>query len=98
MKKLPKIYHNDIRQNISNNKEYVYLSNDTYLNNNINTIEFIDSLFKEDGFIFNKPLIIKTKSKTLDTAIVKKDNNYIYTLSDDVIDISDIIFIERKNK
>ena len=97
MSKLPKIFHNDIKNNISNNREYAYISNDVFQEKNSNPLEFINSLFNEDGFIFNKPLIIKTKNKILDTAIVKKDNNYIYTLSEDIIDISDIVSIEKKN-
>ncbi|MBP3841676.1 MAG: hypothetical protein IK997_06140 [Bacilli bacterium] len=97
MSKLPRIFHNDISKNISNNKEYAYLSNNTNFERKSNPLEFINSLFREEGFIFNKPLIIKTRTGTFDTAIVKKENDYIYTLSDDIININDIISIERKN-
>ncbi len=92
MNKLPKIFHNKINNDISNNREYVVaVKNDEKRN-----IDFINSLFSEEGFIFNKPLIIKTNNYIFDTAIVKKDNNYIYTLTDDIIDINDIVSIERK--
>ena len=98
MKKLPSIYHNDINRNISNNQDVCYAKEEIRsINNNINTNieEILDNLFKEDGYIFNKPLIITTKDKSYDTAIVKKTNNKIFTLTDDIIDISDIISIER---
>ncbi len=98
MKKLPGIYHKDINRNISNNQDVCYAKEEIKnISNNINTnIEkILDNLFKEDGYIFNKPLIITTKDKSYDTAIVKKTNNKIFTLTDDIIDISDIISIER---
>lgn len=98
MKKLPKIYKQDIKKRITNNNT-VYYSKTTPLKKeplNINVEEFLDGLFKEPGYLFNKALIIKTKTKTYDTAIVKKSDNYIYTLSEDKIKISDINSIERK--
>lgn len=98
MKKLPSIYHKDINRNISNNQDVCYA--DSKIQNissviNTNIEEEIDNLFKEDGYIFNKPLLIRTNNKEYDTAIVKKTNNKIYTLTDDIIDINDIISIER---
>lgn len=98
MSKLPKIFHNDLKNNISNNKEYVYASNNILDNSNFDVDRFITSLSKETGFIFNKPVIIKTKNNTFDTAIIRKNNNLIYTITDDVIDINDIVTIERKER
>jgi hypothetical protein len=96
MKKLPGIYHEDIDKNISNNQNIYYISNEIEsINGDTNIEEFIDNLFKEDGYIFNKPLLIVTKDKKYDTAIVKKNNNKIYTLTDDIIDINDIISIKK---
>ncbi|MBR4618480.1 MAG: hypothetical protein IKO49_04155 [Bacilli bacterium] len=98
MAKLPKIYHKDINKNISNNKEYTYIEKKTThsLKTNETTEEIINSLFKENGFIFNKPIIIKTKDKIYDTAIIKKTASKVYTLTEDIINIKDIISIERK--
>lgn len=98
MKKLPKIYKQDIKKKINNNHS-VYYSNTKDIKPEILTInvdEFLDVLFKEPGYIFNKALLIKTKDKTYDTAIVKKSDHYLYTLSDDKIKINDIVSIERK--
>lgn len=97
MKKLPKIYQNKINKKIGNNTNYSYVKKEIYnFDDKQNIISIINSLFDEDGFIFNKQLIIKTKYKVYDTAIIKKDNNRIYTLTDDVIKIEDILSIERK--
>lgn len=94
MKELPKVYKKPINKRISNNATVYYstMSNRDELEND----SLIDSLFQESGYIFNKALLITTKDKTYDTAIVQKKNGFIYTLSDDVIKISDIIKIERK--
>ena len=64
--------------------------------NNTNECSCLHDLFKEDGFIFNKPLIIKTKDKTYDTAIIRKSTDRLYTLTEDIIKISDIVSIQRK--
>lgn len=98
MKKLPSIYHNSINKDISNNQDVCYVGEEVRnVSKSINTNieEEIDKLFKEDGYIFNKPLLIRTSDEVYDTAIVKKTNNRIYTLTDDIIDINDIISIER---
>lgn len=96
MTKLPKIFHNDFTKNITNNKVYSYASNNTLKIDKQKIINFIDELYNEDGFIFNKPIIIKTNKKIYNTAIIKREDNYIYTLTDDIININDILSIERK--
>ena len=100
MSELPKIYRSKIEKNFSNKKDYVYAghtSNFKYdMSVNSDIEKFIDDLFKEDGFIFNKPLIIKTKDKTYDTAIIRKSTDRLYTLTEDIIKISDIVSIQRK--
>ena len=98
MTKLPKIYHKEINNNIANNKQYAYASKNEIhtIKNDKSVEEMINSLFKENGFIFNKPVIIRTKNKNYDTAIIKKEQSKIYTLTEEVIDINDILSIERK--
>lgn len=100
MAKLPKVYHNDINKKFYNNKDYIYAENGLVKGNNKQTrndvLQLINSLFSETGFVFNKPLLIKTKEKVYDTAIIKKDSANIYTLTEDIIRIDDILSIERK--
>lgn len=102
MKKLPKIYQNQIDKKFKNNNT-VYYSNSNinnykeYDNQDLNTImSTLESLTKEKGFIFNKPLLIKTKDKLYDTAIVKINTTNIITLNEDTIKIEDILSINRK--
>ena len=98
MKKLPSIYKQEINKKINNNTTVYYCTskNEKKEVENLSIRDFLDNLFNEDGYIFNKALIIKTKDNTYDTAIVKKESEKIYTLTDNIIRIEDIISIERK--
>ena len=97
MKKLPEIFKNDFNKKIVNNDTtYDCTTSESIEKENIDVKKFLDELFKERGYIFNKPLIIKTKAKTYDTAIIRKTIDTIYTLSEDEINIDDIISIKKK--
>ena len=98
MKKLPSIYKQEINKRINNNTTVYYCTskNEKKEVENISIRDFLDNLFNEDGYVFNKPLIIKTKDNVYDTAIVKKDKEKIYTLTDDIIKLDNIMSIERK--
>jgi len=84
MNKLPKLYKNT-NINISNNKT--------------------KSIIKEDILtdIFNLPnpydikVIIKTNNKVIEDYIISKNNNYIYLLNHDKINIKDIEYIKKKD-
>ena len=84
MNKLPKLYKNT-NINISNNKT--------------------KSIIKEDILtdIFNSPnpydikVIIKTNNKVIEDYIISKNNNYIYLLNHDKINIKDIEYIKKKD-
>ena len=97
MKKLPSIYKNKINKNITNNSTVYYCTskNIKKTEEKQNIYEFLDRLFNEMGYSFNKPVIIKTKDNVFETAIIRKENNKLLTLTDDYIDIDDIISIKR---
>ena len=98
MKKLPEIYKNQINKSFRNNKS-VYYSNEKTPENikkNLTVKEVLKSLKREKGYIFNKPVLIKTKDKTIDTAIIYINENSIITLNEDTIKIEDILSITRK--
>lgn len=106
IKKLPKIYQNDINKKINNNKTTYRLKNSNIEENsdrslkemtNIEVNEVIDNIFNTTGYAFNIKVIIKTNSKTYNTSLIAKRNGYILTLDQDKIKIDDIISIKRKN-
>lgn len=92
MKKLPKIYQNNITKRINNNKMVSYVAN--IKENNIE--KELNNVFSGYGYSYNIPLIIKTQNKTYDTSLVLKTNNYVVTLDNEIIPISNITSIIRK--
>lgn len=101
MKKLPKIYKNDISHEIKNNKDMVYVkSNEEEFikeNNEMSIDEKITTIFNSNRHIFNIPIEIVTKDKKYSTYIAGKMRDCIITLDNDVIKIDDIIDIREKN-
>lgn len=100
IKKLPKIYQNNIDKKINNNKE-VYCS--FRQDNNIEVQEksdislIIDGIFNNERSVYNIPVIIKTSTKVYDTFLVARTSSYLLTIDQDRINIKDIYSIKRKN-
>ena len=96
-----KIYVNKITKRINNNQNFCEIqelnNNTTNIKENINNDSLIkeklNNLFNINGYIFNKNVEIITKNKKYSTKIAGKVNNYIITLDNDIINISDIMDI-----
>lgn len=109
-KKLPKIYQNTFSHKIENNNKVFYSAYQDHQSLNINRQTMnrqmdknivetsLNELFQTTGYIFNIPVEIKTKEKTLNTKIAGKVKNTIITLDNDVIPISSIVSIKRKDR
>ena len=95
MKKLPKIYHEDINKNIKNNKRVSYVKNSNnvvYSKDEVNKV--LKEVFNGIGYSFNKKLRIYTDTKTYETSLIGKSNKYLITFDNDTIFIDDIKQIE----
>ena len=101
MKKLPSIYKNSINKQINNNKNYCYLKENNSSNNNLNNIVdkninyTLDSIFNNIGYPYNINVLIKTKNMEYNTYLVTRNNSTITTLDNEIINIDDIISINR---
>lgn len=103
MKKLPKIYQNEIDKNIKNNKTVYRFKNmdtrsSTPYENNKTVKETLDEIFNGIGYALNIVVLIKTKSKEYETTLVARTSNNIVTIDNEVIPIEDILNLEIKNK
>lgn len=87
-KKLPGIYHNDIKK--SPNKQTFYSYNDNDIRN--------EKKFTSDMIIFNKVVIIETNTTSYVSRIVSKVDDHILTSDNDYILIKDIKNIKLKNR
>lgn len=95
MKKLPKLYKNEISKPLNNNKKYCYLKDEK--EDRSNSIEDkLHNIFNGIGYSYNIPVRIKTKNKEYNTSLVTKTKNNLITLDNEVIKIEDIISIEEK--
>lgn len=93
MKKLPKVYQNEITKKINNNKTVCYLteSNEENKNQIPTIIDKIEEVFSGFGYSYNIPVTIKTPNKIYNTSLIAKTSTNIITLDNDIIPISDII-------
>ena len=93
MKKLPSLFKNTNSNLNNHNKDYCYVNKAEYKEINNVRGEIIKLINKPN--IFQIPLIIKTKDKTIITRIIKADNNSLLTINNEIININDIISIEK---
>lgn len=95
MKKLPKIYQNDIIKEINNNKKQCYVSLKEPEKITLSTIT-LDEVFSGLGYPYNILLEIKTKKETYITSLIAKTKNNVVTIDNEIIPISEIISIHKK--
>ena len=102
MKKIPNIFKPEINHKINNNRNVYYSFIEEEVNNTSNerktedVVEKINRLIKENSYIFNKQVLIKTKEREYLTKIAGKMQNKIITVDGHSINIDDIIAIEEK--
>lgn len=100
MKKLPKIYKNNINKQINNNKNYCYINKDN-INESVeiktpsNIEETLSSIFKSTGYPYNTKVYIKTNNKEYYTYLVSRTNKTITTLDNDLIKINEIVELKK---
>lgn len=104
MKKLPRIYKNQMSSPKNNNKKCCYLEKNKEIAKNIakeNKVinkEVVDekientlkSIFKKTGYPYNIRVYIKTKDKEYDTYLVARTERKITTLDNEVIYLDEI--------
>lgn len=94
MKKLPKIYHEDLNKAIPNNREVYYLKNQESKETEERKSESVDEVLKKVfngiGYSFNIPLKIITNNKTYETSLIGKTGNYLITFDNDTIPLSEV--------
>ncbi len=100
MKKVPEIFVNKLKKNISNNKEVYYSYNDNniyeeeIIPNEYNLQQRINKLFKSNDFIYKKKFEIKTKNGIREYIIISKSYDYLLCIDGTKIYIKDIIDIK----
>lgn len=91
MKKLPSIYKNNNIMKSHNNKIYYVKDN----NKKETTNDILNNIFSGYHIPYHIKVQITTKSKVFNTYLTARGNNYLLTIQNELIKLSDIIDIKR---
>ncbi len=100
MKDLPKVFHNKIDKKFSNNRSVYYSSNS--LNDEVvdtRTIkQKINDIFSSPNYVYKANVDITLKDKKITKRIIGRNKDYIITMDNDLIPISEIVDIQSQKK
>jgi len=104
MKDLPKVFHNKINKKFNNNSNVFYSCNDNrnLKNDDVydkkNVLQKINEIFSSPNYIYKANVEITLKDKKITKRIIGRNKNYIITMDNMLIPISDIIDIHSIKK
>lgn len=102
MNELPKVFHNKINKEIKNNENIFYSNNTREINeekkDNKNIIQKINEIFSSSNYIYKANVEIVMNDKTIHKRIIGRNKDYIITMDNELIKISDIIDIKSEKK
>jgi hypothetical protein len=101
MKELPKVFHNKIDKNFNNNRSVYYSNNNYEEDRNIDSrtvLQKINDIFSSPNYVYKANVEITLKDKKVTKRIIGRNKNYIITMDNDLIPISDIIDIRSTKK
>ena len=99
MKDLPKVFHSKIDKKINNNESIFYSNNTKSSEENEvidqkNVIQKINSIFASPNYVYKANVEITLKDKKITKRIIGRNKNYIITMDNNLIPISDIVDIK----
>ena len=105
MKDLPKVFKNNIDKKFNNNKSVYYSSNDNRsismneeTKDSKNVLQKINEIFSSPNYVYKANVEITLKDKKITKRIIGRNKNYIITMDNMLIPISDIIDIHSIKK
>ncbi len=101
MKDLPKVFHNRLDKKFNNNESVYYsdrdIKDDTIDNRTI--LQKINDIFASPNYVYKANVEITLKDKKINKRIIGRNANYLITMDNNLIPITDIIDIKStKNK
>jgi len=104
MKDLPKVFQNNIDKKFNNNSSVYYSSND---NRSLNTEEVkdnrtilqkINEIFSSPNYVYKANVEITLKDKKVTKRIIGRNKDFLITMDNTLIPISDIVDIKSVKK
>ena len=105
MKDLPKVFRNNIDKKFTNNNSVYYSSNDVRslntseeLKDNKTVLQKINEIFASPNYVYKANVEIILKDKKVTKRIIGRNKNYIITMDNMLIPVSDIVDIKSIKK
>ena len=105
MKDLPKVFRNNIDKKFNNNKNVYYSSDDNRgtsvneeIKDNKNVLQKINEIFSSPNYVYKANAEITLKDKKVTKRIIGRNKDFIITMDNTLIPISDIIDIKSSKK
>lgn len=101
MKDLPKVFHNKVDKKFDNNEKVYYSSKDTrteVIEDSKNVLQKINEIFASPNYVYKANVEITLKDKKVTKRIIGRNKNYIITMDNDLIPITDIVDIRSTKK
>lgn len=105
MKELPKVFHNKIDKKFDNNRSVFYSSNEasdrkdsTDIVDSRNVLQKINDIFASPNYVYKANVEITLKDKKITKRIIGRNKNYIITMDNSLIPITDIVDIKSVKK
>lgn len=102
MKDLPRVFRNTIDKKFDNNRSVFYSSNDNNVEetktDNRTVLQKINDIFSSPNYVYKANVDITLKDKKITKRIIGRNANYIITMDNDLIPITDIVDIKSQRK
>ena len=101
MKELPKVFHNKIDKKFDNNRSVFYSNNSYEEDRSVDTrtvLQKINEIFSSPNYVYKANVEITLRDKKVTKRIIGRNKNYIITMDNDLIPISDIVDIRSTKK
>ena len=104
MKDLPKVFQNNIDKKFNNNSSVYYSSNDNRslnkeeIKDNRTILQKINEIFSSPNYVYKANVEITLKDKRVTKRIIGRNKDFIITMDNTLIPISDIVDIKSVKK
>ena len=101
MKDLPKVFHNKIDKKFNNNRSVFYSNNSYEENRTVDTrtvLQKINEIFSSPNYVYKANVEITLRDKKITKRIIGRNKNYLITMDNDLIPITDIVDIKSVKK
>ena len=104
MKDLPKVFQNNVDKKFNNNSSVYYSSNDNRslnieeVKDNRTILQKINEIFSSPNYVYKANVEISLKDKKVTKRIIGRNKDFLITMDNTLIPISDIVDIKSIKK